>query len=60
MAMIKKITGFIKDILTPHTFGLMVVNCSYYRPMVSKLDNLELRYMSDDKYLEICGQIRHK
>jgi len=44
--------------LSPHSFGLMVVNCSYFRPMAGKSDNISLRYLSDDKYFEICEQIR--
>ena len=56
--MLKKATGFIKNMLSPHSFGLMVINCSYFRPMAGKSDNISLRYLSDDKYFEICEQIR--
>lgn len=58
--MIKKVTDFIKDMLAPHSFGLMVVNCNYFRPMAGKPGNPELRYMSDDKYFMICEKIRRK
>lgn len=56
--MLKKATGFIRNMLSPHSFGLMVVNGSYFRPMTGKSDNISLRYLSDDKYFEICEQIR--
>ena len=56
--MFKKATDFIKNMLSPHSFGLMVVNCNYYRPMTGKSDNISLRYLNDDKYFEICEQIK--
>ena len=56
--MFEKTTRLIKKMLSPHSFGLMVVNCNYFRPMTGKSDNMSLRYLNDDKYFEICEQIR--
>ena len=56
--MLQKAKRMIRDFLAPHSFGLMVVNCSYYRPMTCKPDNTSLRYLSDDRYFEICEQIK--
>jgi len=56
--MLRKATGLIKRVLSPHTFGLMVVNCNYFRPMSGKADYKSLRYLNDDKYYELCEQIK--
>ena len=56
--MFKKIFDFVKDIVTPDSIGMMVVSCSYYRPMTKKAENASLRELSDDKYFEICEQFR--
>lgn len=58
--MFKKVYGFVKDIFTSDLTEMMVVNGSYYRPMTKKADNASLRGLSDDKYLEICEQFRHR
>ena len=50
--MFKKAAYFIKEIFAPYAYGLMVVNCNYFRPMTGKLHDRELCTMSDDKYLE--------
>ena len=56
--MFKKAADFIKDIFAPHAYGLMVVNCDYFRPMTGRLHDRELCTMSDDKYLEFCEACR--
>ena len=56
--MFRKVFNFVRDIVTPDSIGMMVVNCSYYRPMTKKAEHASLRGLSDDKYLEICEQFR--
>ncbi len=56
--MLKKVLDFVKDIVTPDSIGMMVVNCSYYRPMTKKAENASLRGLSDERYFEICEQFR--
>ena len=56
--MFKKVLNFVKDIVTPDSIGLMVVNCSYFRPMTKKAEYASLRELSDDRYFEICEQFR--
>ena len=56
--MFKKVFNFVKDIVTPGSIGMMVINCDYYRPMTKKAENASLRGLSDDKYFEICEQFR--
>lgn len=53
-----KFKNMIKRIVSPCHFGLMVVNGNYYRPMANKENNLINPALSDEKYFEICEQIR--
>ena len=56
--MFKKVYGFVKDVLSADSIGVMVVNGSYYRPMTKKSENASLRSLSDKKYCEIFEQFR--
>ena len=56
--MFKKTFQNIKRFFAPNAYGLMVVNGSYFRPMANKGNNMINPGMSDEKYFEICSDIR--
>ena len=56
--MFNRLKNTIRNFLAPQSYGLMVVNCSYFRPMAGKRDYRSSHYLSDDKYLELCELIR--
>lgn len=57
--MLHKVKALCRKILTPQTFGMMVVNGSYFRPMdCSGALHFSHKYFSDEQYLEMCEKIR--
>lgn len=54
-----KIKEYLRNLFSGQSYGLMVVNCNYYRPMANGKNNFTHKYLSDDKYLEICDQIKN-
>ena len=56
--MISELKNTIKNILSPHSYGLMVVNSNYFRPISGKHGYISDPYLSDDKYYELCEMIR--
>lgn len=53
-----KFMEHIKMFLSAHSYGVMVVNCNYFRPMANGEKHFTHRYLNDDQYYALCEQIK--